>query len=99
MAIENVNTSTNADQNRQKLSFRLPFVVRLATHDNRKHLFLAIFDPRSSIVKSVSIAAYPVWDAMTQSIILSKKKPPLSKKCHQNSAVNSVDIGEAVQIK
>ena len=31
----------------------MPFVARLATNCNKKHCFLAIFDPHSSIVKSV----------------------------------------------
>ena len=31
----------------------MPFVPRLATNDNKKSLFLATFDPNSSIVKSV----------------------------------------------
>ena len=31
----------------------MSFVAQLATNGNRKHCFLAIYDPRSSIVKSV----------------------------------------------
>ena len=30
----------------------MSFVAQLATNGNRKHCFLAIYDPRSSIVKS-----------------------------------------------
>ena len=48
-------TKTNNDQPDQKLhksGDKWP--------PNRKHSFLAIFDPRSSIVRSDLIAAYPV---------------------------------------
>ena len=56
--------STNADKNLLKQSFRLPFVANRTTNGNRKLCFqrffpqfLAIFNPRSSILRAFSIAA------------------------------------------
>ena len=52
--------SANIGQKLLETEFSIAFCRPTGDKWQSKTLFLAIFDPRSSIVKSVSIAAYPV---------------------------------------
>ena len=68
MAIENVNI---IDKRRLKIVKKTEFFIAISrpTGDNwqSKTQVVAIFDPRSSIVRQeISIAAYPVWKLFFQ---------------------------------
>ena len=52
--------STNIDQKSLETEFLIVICRRTGDKRQSKTLFLPIFEPRSSIIKSVFIAAYPV---------------------------------------
>ena len=59
-AIETLILSTNVDQKKFETKFSIAICRPTGDKWQSKTLFLVNFDPRSSIVKTFSIAAYPV---------------------------------------